>query len=774
MQQREIAPWVERALHALESWNVSDARDALEQARSRAAGWGDAHSMALVEALLTRAALLTNSEPTALSLPARVIDGENRANDRLDAALQRLEVELLAAGDAPRPPPELAPLAAGDPVDRVAAHAIAGVLRLRRGQRLTATRRAEGASLETDALGWEHVVAALDAEARGRSGIEPLEAAIARGEREGRRALLWTALELRALLSERRSAEAESLASRRRMRALVESWALGLPATDATSAMARPDRKRLGNLEGQSRESSEASSELIGAVLAISQERNTERLVELALDAALRITAAERGLLLLALENAGQRVIATRHIDRDGVSRELMGLSSSVARRALKEGEVVLSTDVQTDARFSECSSVGLGVTSVLCIPIHARGQIEGAIYLDRRSGGRPFDASIVAPARALGAMLASALLSSRTIEALETRGKELDRALATRTVERDQMSRRLAQLESDAPVGTQALIGGSPKMERLRRIIQTIAASDAPVLVAGETGSGKELVARAIHASSARRDQPFVAVNCAALSENLLAAELFGSERGAYTGATSARPGLFAAAHRGTLFLDEVGDMPPTMQKALLRALETSEVRAVGATQSRHVDVRVVAASHRDLVELGAAGSFREDLRFRLEVVRIEVPPLRDRLDDLPELCEVLVRDVRERYNLPQRGLSTEALEALRRRHWAGNVRELRHVLTGAAFNSHGPLIQPEDLPPERSSALPAKAESLVEGDTDAHALRADSIRRALKATQGHRGRAAKILGISRSTLYRYCEAYGIEMGKIDGAVSE
>jgi transcriptional regulator with PAS, ATPase and Fis domain len=293
-------------------------------------------------------------------------------------------------------------------------------------------------------------------------------------------------------------------------------------------------------------------------------------------------------------------------------------------------------------------------------------------------------------------------------------------------------------------------------------------------VLVAGETGSGKELVARAIHASSARRDQPFVAINCAALSENLLAAELFGSERGAYTGATSARPGLFAAAHRGTLFLDEVGDMPPAMQKALLRALETSEVRAVGSTQSRRVDVRVLAASHRDLVDLVAAGTFREDLRYRLEVVRVEVPPLRNRLDDLPELCEILVREARERYSLPQRSLSPEALEVLSSRRWPGNVRELRHVLTGAALNAQGPVIQPGDLPPERGSLAPSSEVSLVGGGTGTHELRADSIERALKATRGHRGRAAKILGISRSTLYRYCEAYGIEMGKIDRALPE
>jgi transcriptional regulator with PAS, ATPase and Fis domain len=305
--------------------------------------------------------------------------------------------------------------------------------------------------------------------------------------------------------------------------------------------------------------------------------------------------------------------------------------------------------------------------------------------------------------------------------------------------------------------------------MLRLRKLIQTVGASDAPVLVGGETGTGKELVARAIHAASARRDQSFVAVNCAALSENLLAAELFGSERGAYTGATSARPGLFVAAHGGTLFLDEVGDMPPAMQKALLRVLETAEVRAVGAAHTRCVNVRLIAASHRDLAQLVQAGSFREDLLFRLEVVRVVVPPLRDRLDDVPLLCERLLRDTRQRYNLPERRLSADALAALRLRRWPGNVRELRHVLAGATLNAAGDLITPADLPPERGSGA-CETAAFVAEEVNSHALRAASIRRALRATKGHRVRAAKLLGISRATLYRYCETYSIEMREFDG----
>jgi DNA-binding NtrC family response regulator len=297
--------------------------------------------------------------------------------------------------------------------------------------------------------------------------------------------------------------------------------------------------------------------------------------------------------------------------------------------------------------------------------------------------------------------------------------------------------------------------------MLRLGRLIASVAASDVPVLMSGETGSGKELVARAIHAASARRDRPFVAVNCGALSETLLAAELFGAERGAYTGATSARAGLFVAADGGTLLLDEVGDMPPAMQTSLLRVLETSEIRPVGATRARKIDVRVLAASHRDLLELVRQGTFRDDLRYRLEVMRLEVPPLRDRLQDLPELCQHLLEDVRRRYNLPERRLSAAALHALGQRRWPGNVRELRHVLAGASLSAEGSAILPSDLPLERSArdAGPSPDEPDATSQ-DGHAVRAESVRNALRATAGHRGRAAKLLGISRSTLYRYLQS--------------
>jgi DNA-binding NtrC family response regulator len=448
----------------------------------------------------------------------------------------------------------------------------------------------------------------------------------------------------------------------------------------------------------------------------------------------------------------------------------------------LRDGEVIIANEVERDPRFSECASLAYGVKSVLCAPIHARGEIEGALYLDRRHGGKPFDDEAAAAARALGGMLASSLLNARTIAALTDKTRELESAreelsvaLASRTVERDDISRRLAAIEDVVPGGATAIVGRSAPMLRLQRMIQMVSASDAPVLISGETGSGKELVARAIHGASGRRDRPFVAINCGGLSEGLLAAELFGAERGAYTSATSSRSGLFVAAHAGTLFLDEVGDMPPAMQTALLRVLETSEVRPVGSTKSRTVDVRILAASHRDLVDLVRAGVFRDDLRYRLEVIRIDVPALRERIEDLPELCEHLLRDARRRYNLPERRVAPAALEALSLRQWQGNVRELKHVLVAAALAAQGPIIGPDDIPVDRGARADAESSDASNvPDVDGHALRADAIQRALRATAGNRGRAAKLLGISRSTLYRYLESHGIAADSVPPPAGE
>ena len=759
-----------RAWNCLERWDVAGARAAAEGARASASAWGDASSVAQADVLLARSALLVASTPadSPFSLPSK----EGNEPPALLGARCRLAVELQYARGGVLGRLWEAPFLTPDAcIDAVASVSIAAVLSLGEPVRLRKVlARAGDVRGVSDFGGWGHLLAALDAESLGSSSLALLDVAHAYAEREGNRALGWTALRARLELCERRGALDEAEVARQGLAKLVEQWALALPVADARSALARPDRTICRRM-GATHDADQASwaRRLVDAVIALAEQRDPERATQAALNEAIAMTGAERGILIMLDPSGEHRVLASQHVG--SAPEALVGLSATIARRALRDGEVIIANEVKRDPRFSECASVAVEVTSVLCAPIHARGEIEGALYLDRRGRGKPFDDGAVAAARALGGMLAASLLNARTIAALTDRTRELEAAreelsiaLASRTVERDDISRRLAAIEDVVPSGgATAIVGRSPPMLRMRRIIQMVATSDAPVLIWGETGSGKELVARAVHAASNRRDRPFVAVNCGGLSESLLEAELFGAERGAYTSATSSRPGLFVAAHSGTLFLDEVGDMPPAMQTALLRVLETSEVRPIGSTKARSVDVRILVASHRDLLDLVRTGVFRDDLRYRLEVIRVDVPALRDRIEDLPELCEHLLRDARRRYNLPERRLAPAALYALGLRRWPGNVRELKHALVAAALAAQGPVIGPEDIPAERAANAGTPESQPQQPEVDGHALRADSIRRALQATAGNRGKAAKLLGISRSTFYRYLESHGI-----------
>lgn len=773
--EQELTGAIANSRLSLERWDAARARGDAERGRALANTLGDLDAIRLNDVFLARARLLTSSElppnlDAGLALPA----APALASKTLRAAILRLQAEQAAAFADPAF--QLGSVGMEDVcVDAAAAFAIGGTLALQRDRQLPRLRGGASA-LETSELeGWQLVLMALELEAGAGSGWDAVEKALAYASTEGRKALAWTALNLRLVICERRALQNECRATRGRLAQFLDHWLVTLPKTEALSARSRPDR--LPALQPSAATPDAEPLEagfLADTAIALAHERNIEVLVNLTLDAALAATRAERGLLILRGEDGTYRVGATRYIQEPEEADAAWGLSSTIVRSALERAEVVVSNDVRRDPRFADCASVAHSVTGVLCVPIHARAEIEGALYLDRRGRGRPFEGSSIAAARALGSLLAAALLNARVLGALEARAEELElarseltRALAARTAERDDMSRQLSDIAPRR--GAETLIGSSAVMKQLRHRIETVALSDAPILIAGETGSGKELVARAVHAASPRRDRQFVAINCGALSESLLAAELFGSSRGAYTGSTVARPGLFVTADGGTVLLDEVGDMPPSMQTALLRVLETSEVRAVGSHHNRKVDVRVLAASHRDLVELVREGKFRDDLRYRLEVVRLEVPPLRARLEDLPELCAVLLDDVRARYSLPHRQLSPQALNALRARSWAGNVRELRHALASAALASRGPLIEPADLPVERAASKRPEAVAPAEvEDIDGHALRADSIRRALKATAGHRGRAAKLLGMSRSSLYRYCEMYGIEIDSV------
>jgi two-component system response regulator HydG len=323
---------------------------------------------------------------------------------------------------------------------------------------------------------------------------------------------------------------------------------------------------------------------------------------------------------------------------------------------------------------------------------------------------------------------------------------------------------------------GSAEIVGSSAAIEAVRDKIARVAPTSATVLITGETGTGKDLVARAIHRSSPRAEKPFVPVNCAAFTETLLESELFGHERGAFTGADRARQGLFEAAHEGTLFLDEVAEMSPAAQAKLLRVLTDGQVMRIGSTRPRTVDVRLVAATHRDLAARVREGRFREDLYYRLAVVPIAVPPLRERCDDLAELCALFLARAARDLKLPRRKLSAQALANLRTYAFPGNVRELENLIERACILSAGDEIGAENFPVSgESSASPGAAGRVdtvarVVAPTEPVNLReylADVEKqllvRAMNATGGAQAEAARRLGLSRSDLAYKLNKYGI-----------
>jgi PAS domain S-box-containing protein len=307
-------------------------------------------------------------------------------------------------------------------------------------------------------------------------------------------------------------------------------------------------------------------------------------------------------------------------------------------------------------------------------------------------------------------------------------------------------------------------LVGESEGMREVQRLIGEIAKGDWTVLIEGETGAGKERVAQGIHEASPRRSGPYITVNSAGLSESLLTSQLFGHKKGAFTGASADHPGFFEAASGGTIFLDEIGDLPLPMQAALLRVLQEREITRLGETHTRRVDVRVIAATHKDLAQEAKAGRFREDLLFRLRVARVQLPPLRQRKTDIPLLVEYFLRSASRQAGKSIQTLSADAWQNLLAYDWPGNVRELRACIDFAAIYCRGTKIQADDLPPEIHAPRPA-TELACAPEADER----ERILAALKQAKGKRLHAAKLLGISRATFYRRLNELGLEAAQED-----
>lgn len=460
---------------------------------------------------------------------------------------------------------------------------------------------------------------------------------------------------------------------------------------------------------------------------------------------------------------------------RIGQAIELGNTSLIVQRRSRASRVTRLRSHGEFEGRLEEeCARGGGQVWSPFAVlrikvlgPV-SRAELESVVTARLRSG----DVLAVYAPREL-----ELLLLERNRKQAEQFARELEEGLARegRTVQvglavcpQDATSpNALLELTSERLHGTPSssvpleVVVVAPAMRDLYRVIERVAPGSISVLLLGETGVGKEVVAEALHKSSPRRDRPFVRLNCAALSEQLIESELFGHEKGAFTGAEQAKAGLLEAADRGTLFLDELGELPPNAQAKLLRAIEQREVLRVGSLKPRPVDVRVVSATNRDLEAETGAGRFRRDLYFRLNAVTLSVPPLRDRKEEIEPLAHLFIERVCAQMGFSPRVLSPAALDLLRGYAWPGNIRELRNVIERAVLLSSGEVLEPIHLPFEKLSTswqfvadreLPPAEEELR-----------SRVLRALEQCGGNQSRAAEALGVSRQTLLRQLDRFGI-----------
>ena len=525
-------------------------------------------------------------------------------------------------------------------------------------------------------------------------------------------------------------------------------------------------------------------------------ERDPERVLVAVLEGAVSALGAERGFILFPRDPGapagedeasrelpgGLRVAAARNFDHAAVRHPAFKVSRTVIEKVLATRRPVLVADALADAELAGHASIDeQRVRALVVVPIEnprAEGQV-GVLYLDNRHGEATFSSVHLPALAAFAAHAAVAVESARLHLEAERQNRELDRARSraeelARKLEAE-LSRtgdELVEVKTRLSAVTQELersgfgelVGGSHAMQQLYRLLEKVKEADLPVLIEGESGSGKELVARAVHFESSRRKEPFVSENCAAIPETLLESELFGHEPGAFTGAVSRRKGIFELAGRGTLFLDEVGELTPSCQAKLLRVLQEKRIRRVGGTEEISVAARVLCATNRDLQAMVRAGTFREDLFYRLNAVTVRVPPLRERCDDIPALVEKLLARVRPA-TAPPVVFSREALRALVDHAWPGNVRELENELKRLAALA-GERIEPGDLSPKILGAAPASSSTALPRDGPAVAFREGErwlLVNALRAAKGDRAKAAGILGLPRGTVWRKMKQHKI-----------
>jgi transcriptional regulator with GAF, ATPase, and Fis domain len=483
--------------------------------------------------------------------------------------------------------------------------------------------------------------------------------------------------------------------------------------------------------------------------------KDIDRLLEAMLDAVIEATGAEKGLILLN-EDAfssepggdpatpsekreppakGGTIRAARNVKREAIADASGTISDSIVRKVIETGRAVIVSDALTDSQFKTSESVlALRLSSVMCAPLVSQGLVQGVLYVGNDRVKGLFDRNQLDVLSIFASQASLILENAMLLHALRADKEKL-----------------VAELK-DKRFGE--IIGACPSMLEVFRKLQKVATTDISVLITGETGTGKELIAREIHRRSNRANGPFVVINCGAIPENLIESELFGHVKGAFTGAVASRAGKFQMAGGGTLFLDEIGELPPSLQVKLLRALQERVVFRVGDSKPEKVDIRVVAATNRILEDEIRAGRFREDLYYRLNVVNLYLPPLRDRGDDVLIIAKALLSKYAEELGSHVHGFTPPALAAIKKNPWPGNIRQLENRLKKALVLCDKSLLAPEDLDLGKEAENP-----ILPLEKAKEEFQRKYVLEVLERNNGNRTQTARDLGVDPRTIFRYLE---------------
>ncbi|MFQ3596700.1 MAG: sigma 54-interacting transcriptional regulator [Chloroherpetonaceae bacterium] len=485
---------------------------------------------------------------------------------------------------------------------------------------------------------------------------------------------------------------------------------------------------------------------LYATSLALTTQTQKEPLIETALDIVVRELNADAGFVVLVDEQGEIQSISSRNIEPEKQA-DVKEMSLSVIRSTIQSSKPT-SEQVKPEMELAQQNSIiRLGISAVLCVPLLREGRVVGAVYLDRRNKENPFVATDLSYLSAFADQIVRSLKVSDEIETLE---KKL---IVSETT-------KMSDLRSTFKCAE--IIGSSAALFEVLKIASRISATDATVLILGESGTGKELFAKAIHQNSRRKEKPFVAINCAAIPNDLLESELFGYEQGAFTGASKSKQGKIETAHTGTLFLDEIGEMPIALQAKLLRVLQEREFERLGSVKKQKLDIRLICATNRNLKDLVEQGKFRQDLYYRLKVVELSLPALRERPEDIEELAKHFLK--KHAVDGNECTLSDEALAALEGYAWYGNVRELENVMLRCAVLATGKVISKDDLPREMTDTLDSATpiqlgKTLADAETE---FRKMYLTKTLQKTSSIT-EAAKQLGINRTHFYKLLTQLGI-----------